>query len=124
MKVMTPTTAKTVSGAAREGADAARSAIGDARKRARRQVIRARIAAARARAGTRSKASGTSTKAVGAAGAAGLAAGYFLDPESGKRRRQTARDRALAVIRRSNGHRAEEPAEPTGGAPEGAEISR
>jgi osmotically-inducible protein OsmY len=39
-------------------------------------------------------------KAVGAAGAAGLAAGYFLDPDSGKRRRHVARDRALALIRR------------------------
>jgi hypothetical protein len=124
MKVRSPATAKTVSEAAREGADAARSAIGDARKRARRRVIRARIAAAKARAGTRSKASATSTKAVGAAGAAGLAAGYFLDPESGKRRRQTARDRALAMIRRGNGHPASEAEAPTGGAPESAEISR
>ncbi len=77
----------------------ARETIGDARKRARRQMIKARIAAARARAGTRSKASGPSAKAVGAAGAAGLVAGYFLDPDAGKRRRHGARDRALAMIR-------------------------
>lgn len=123
MNVTTPPTAKTVSTAAKDGADTARSAISDARKRARRQLIRARIAAARARAGTRSRASGTSTKAVGAAGAAGLAAGYFLDPESGKRRRQTARERALAVIRRGNGHRADEAEEPSSGPPDNAQVS-
>jgi hypothetical protein len=78
-------------------------------------TAKTRIAAARARAGTRSKASGTSTKA---------AAGYFLDPESGKRRRQTARERAVAVIRRGNGHRAEVTEEATAGAPEDAGISR
>ena len=104
MKVKTRETAKTVSGAARDGASRAQDTIKDARKQARRQVVRARIAAARARAGTRAKASakasGASTKAVGVAGAAGLAAGYFLDPESGKRRRHIARDRALAMIRR------------------------
>jgi hypothetical protein len=100
MKVKTPTTTKTVSGAARESASQAREAIKDARKQARRQLVRARIAAARARAGTRAKPSGASKKAVGAAGAAGLAAGYFLDPESGTRRRHIARDRALALIRR------------------------
>jgi osmotically-inducible protein OsmY len=70
------------------------------RKQARRQVTRARIAAAKARAQGRAKASGVSTKAVGAAGAVGLAAGYFLDPDSGKRRRHIARDRAVSVIRR------------------------
>jgi osmotically-inducible protein OsmY len=70
------------------------------RKQARRQVTRARIAAAKARAQGRAKASGVSTKAVGAAGAIGLAAGYFLDPDSGKRRRHIARDRAVSVIRR------------------------
>jgi osmotically-inducible protein OsmY len=72
----------------------------DARREAQRRVAGARIGAARARAGARSKASGVSSKAVGAAGAAGLAAGYFLDPDSGRRRRHEARDRALAVIRR------------------------
>jgi hypothetical protein len=77
----------------------ARSAVRDARRQARRQVFRARVAAAKARAGGRAKTSGTSTKAVGAAGAAGFAAGYFLDPESGKRRRDRARDRALSLIR-------------------------
>lgn len=72
----------------------------DARKRAQRQFTRARIAAARARDGGRAKASGISSKAVGAAGVAGLVAGYFLDPEAGRRRRNVARDRALALIRR------------------------
>jgi hypothetical protein len=71
-----------------------------ARRQANRQLLRARIAAARARAGGRARAAGASKKAVGIAGAAGLAAGYFLDPESGKRRRDVARDRALALIRR------------------------
>jgi osmotically-inducible protein OsmY len=76
--------------------------VKDTRKQARRQVTRARIAAAKARAQGRAKASGVSTKAVGAAGAIGLAAGYFLDPDSGKRRRHIARDRAVSVIRRGS----------------------
>jgi osmotically-inducible protein OsmY len=80
----------------------ARKQAKDARKQARRRVTRARIAAAKARVHGRAKASGLSTKAVGAAGAAGLAAGYFLDPDSGKRRRHIARDRTLAVIRRGS----------------------
>jgi osmotically-inducible protein OsmY len=115
MKVMSGATARTVSGAARgairewidDGSSTAkqtgkqaRESIEDARKQARRQVTRARIAAARARAETRVRAGGVSRKAVGAAGAVGLAAGYFLDPDSGKRRRNVARDRALALIRR------------------------
>jgi osmotically-inducible protein OsmY len=62
--------------------------------------VRARIAAAKTRAHGRAKASGVSSKAIGAAGAAGLAAGYFLDPDSGKRRRHIARDRTLGLIRR------------------------
>jgi osmotically-inducible protein OsmY len=111
MKLTKEATTKTVTGAAKGGASTAREAILDARrqarettkearKEARRQVVRARIAAAKASTGARTKASGASTKAVGAAGAVGLAAGYFLDPESGKRRRHVARDRALALIRR------------------------
>jgi osmotically-inducible protein OsmY len=128
MNLKTQTTTRTVSGAAKGGASAirdwavnrpsvedarkqanrtladaqkqARNSVKDARKQARRQVIQARIAAARARSGTQAKASGLSAKAVGAAGAAGLAAGYFLDPDSGRRRRDSARDRALAMIRR------------------------
>jgi osmotically-inducible protein OsmY len=107
MKLKTRATAKTVTGAAKGGAatlgDAqqqAADAVKEARRQARRQVTRARIAAARARAGGRAKASGISTKAVGAAGAVGLAAGYFLDPDSGKRRRHVARDRALGLFRR------------------------
>jgi osmotically-inducible protein OsmY len=78
----------------------ARSTAKDARKQARRQLIQARVAAARARSQSRAKASRVPAKAVGAAGAVGLAAGYFLDPQSGRRRRNEARDRALAVIRR------------------------
>jgi osmotically-inducible protein OsmY len=128
MKVKTRATAKTASGAAKGGASAirdwidsgfavqdarkqasstvneaqrqARDSVKDVRKRTRRQIVRARIAAAQARTGARTKASGVSAKAVGAAGAAGLAAGYFLDPDLGKRRRHIARDRALAVLRR------------------------
>jgi osmotically-inducible protein OsmY len=73
----------------------AASAAKDARKQSRRQVTRARIAAARAR----SRGDGSSKKSVAAAGAAGLAGAFFLDPESGKRRRHIARDRALALIR-------------------------
>jgi osmotically-inducible protein OsmY len=78
----------------------ASSTVRTARKEARRQLVRARIATVRARAGGRAKAAGASKKAVGAAGAVGLAAGYFLDPDAGKRRRNVVRDRALAVIRR------------------------
>src|SRR4051794_18603429 len=107
MNLKTRATPKTVTGAAKEGASAlgdasqqARDVVRDARRQARRQVVRARIAAAKARAGGRTKASGISSKAVGAAGAAGLVAGYFLDPDTGKRRRNTARDRTLALIRR------------------------
>jgi osmotically-inducible protein OsmY len=73
----------------------ATSAAKDARRQSRRQVTRARIAAARAR----SRGDGPSKKSVAAAGAAGLAGAFFLDPESGKRRRHIARDRALALIR-------------------------
>jgi osmotically-inducible protein OsmY len=107
MKLKTRATAKTVTGAARGGAstlgdasEQAVDAVREARKQARRRVTKARIAAARARAGGRAKASGVSSKAVGVAGAAGLAAGYFLDPDSGRRRRHVARDRARALIRR------------------------
>jgi osmotically-inducible protein OsmY len=129
MKVMTRARAKTMSGTTKGGASAirgwiegggstvkgtqkqaqrqaweairdARKQVKDARKQARQQMMRARIAAAKTRARGRARASGVSTKAVGAAGAAGLAAGYFLDPDSGKRRRHIARDRTLALIRR------------------------
>ena len=71
------------------------------RKQARRKATRARVKAARIRGEVGTKASGASAKVVGAAGAAGLAAGYFLDPESGKRRRNVARDRARGLIRRA-----------------------
>jgi osmotically-inducible protein OsmY len=107
MNVKTPATSKTVEDARRQARDTlheaqkqARKTARDARREARRQMFRARVAAAKTRAGTRSRASGVSSKAVGAAGAVGLAAGYFLDPDSGKRRRNMARDRAVAVIRR------------------------
>jgi len=107
MNLKTRATAKTVTGAAKGGASAvgdaseqAAQAVRDARNKARREVTKARIAAARARAGSKAKTSGISSKAVGAAGAAGMAAGYFLDPDSGKRRRHVARDRALGLIRR------------------------
>jgi osmotically-inducible protein OsmY len=129
MNAMIRARAKTVSGAAKDGASAIRrlidgrgstntdagkqanstfkdaqkqatSAIKDARRQVRKQATRARITAARLRAGTRARTEGASKKAVGAAGAAGLAAGYFLDPDSGKRRRHIARDRALSLLRR------------------------
>jgi hypothetical protein len=94
---------KQASSAVNEAQKQARKTVRDARRQARRRLIRARVAAARMRAGNRAKASGASTRAVSAAGAVGLAAGYFLDPESGKRRRDIARDRALAVVRRGGG---------------------
>jgi gas vesicle protein len=78
----------------------ARGTVKDTRKQARRQLVQARVAAARARSQSRAKTSGVSAKAVGAAGAVGFAAGYFLDPESGRRRRHETRDRALSAIRR------------------------
>src|SRR3954453_14501818 len=87
---------QTVSGAQKQ----AQGTTKDARKEARSQLIQARIAAARARSGTRAKASRVSAKAIGAAGAVGLAAGYFLDPEAGGRRRHQVRDRTLALVRR------------------------
>jgi osmotically-inducible protein OsmY len=84
----------------KEAQKQAQSTVKDARKQARRQLVRTRIAATRARTEARTKTSGVSAKAVGAPGAVGLAAGYFLDPEAGRRRRNEARDRALAMIRR------------------------
>jgi osmotically-inducible protein OsmY len=99
MKEKTRATARAATGAAKEAQKQARTTTRDARRQARRQVFRARVAAAKARAGARAKTSGASRKAVGAAGAAGLAAGYFLDPESGRRRRDQVRDRALSLIR-------------------------
>lgn len=90
---------ETIRDAAEQLRDARKQAK-EARKQARRQIMRARIAAAKARARGRAKASGVSSKAIGAAGAAGLAAGYFLDPDSGRRRRHIARDRTLGLIRR------------------------
>jgi osmotically-inducible protein OsmY len=86
---------KQTASAVKDARKQATSAARDARKQSRRQVRRARIAAARAR----SRGDGNSKKRVAAAGAAGLAGAYFLDPESGKRRRHIARDRALALIR-------------------------
>ena len=102
MKVKTTAedTRKQASKAISEAQKQARDSVKEARRQARRQVVRARITAARARTGARTKAAGASAKAVGAAGAVGLAAGYFLDPDAGRRRRNMARDRALAVIRR------------------------
>jgi osmotically-inducible protein OsmY len=108
MKVMTREKAKqlidqsgsTVKDTQKQAQRQARETIRDARKQARRQVTRARIAGVKLRAQGRARASGVSTKAVGAAGAVGLAAGYFLDPDSGKRRRHIARDRAAGLIRR------------------------
>jgi osmotically-inducible protein OsmY len=117
MNLKTRATAKSVTGAAKGGA----AALGDApeqaldvirqtRKKAQRRVTRTRIAAARARASGRAKASNVSSKAVGVAGAAGLIAGYFLDPDSGKRRRHVTRDRTLGLIRRGAGKAAPEKA--------------
>jgi osmotically-inducible protein OsmY len=113
MKVMTRAKAKikdggsTVKGTQQQAQETieetqrqARRTLKEARKEARHRMLRARIAAARMRTRSRTKASGLSGKAVGAAGAAGLAAGYFLDPDSGKRRRHIARDRTLALFRR------------------------
>jgi osmotically-inducible protein OsmY len=107
MTMISGAKAKAVTGTVKDRASAlgdvqsqARETLEDARRKARRQITRTRIAAARARAGGRARASGASSKAIGAAGAAGLAAGYFLDPDSGKRRRHVARDRVLGLIRR------------------------
>jgi osmotically-inducible protein OsmY len=107
MNLNTRATTRTVTEAAGEGA----AALGDAqqqvldavhaaRKQARSRMIQARIAAARARERGRTKTSGISKKAVAAACAAGLAVGYFLDPDAGKRRRHQARDRVLGIVRR------------------------
>jgi osmotically-inducible protein OsmY len=85
---------KQAASAAKDARKQAASAAKDARKQSRRQMMRARIAAARGRSGD-----GGSKKGVAAAGAAGVAGAFFLDPESGRRRRHIARDRALALIR-------------------------
>jgi hypothetical protein len=109
MKLTNRVKAKSATGPAKGGTAMIRRLVGGsetriraARKEARRQMVRARIAAARARAGGRTRAAGASKKAVGAAGAVGLAAGYFLDPASGRRRRNVARDRALGLMRRGS----------------------
>jgi osmotically-inducible protein OsmY len=107
MKLTTDTARDTLLDARKQ----AREATQDARREARRRLIRARISAAKTQAklqtkaqertrGGRANVSGLGAKAAGAAGAVGLAAGYFLDPESGKKRRDEARDRALALVRR------------------------
>jgi osmotically-inducible protein OsmY len=86
---------KQTASAAKDARKQAKSVAKDARKESRRRMTRARIAAARARSGG----DGSSKKSIAAAGAAGLAGAFFLDPESGKRRRHMARDRALSLIR-------------------------
>jgi osmotically-inducible protein OsmY len=79
---------------AKDARKQAASATKDARKQSRRQMMKARIAAARA-----TGRDGNAKKSAAAAGAAGIAGAYFFDPESGKRRRHVARDRALSLIR-------------------------
>jgi osmotically-inducible protein OsmY len=89
-------TGSTATSAAKSTVEGARSAIKDVRKTARKQAVRARVAAARATAPRRER---TSAKKVAAAGAAGAAGAYFLDPNSGARRRNAAKDRAASLIR-------------------------
>ena len=105
MKVNTDEARKQASKAITETQRQALSTVRDARKQARRQLVRARVATAKARARAETKASRTSTKAAGAAGAIGFAAGYFLDPDSGRRRRSAARGRALSLVKRGAGER-------------------
>ena len=104
MKLTTDTARDTLLDARKQ----AREATQDVRREARRRLIRARISAAKAQAKVQTKAqertrvgrANVSGLGAKAAGAVGLAAGYFLDPESGKKRRVDARDRALALVRR------------------------
>jgi osmotically-inducible protein OsmY len=83
---------------ARKARATAEAAVKDARKATRKRMMRARVAAARTRA-SRPQVGGK--KAIAAAGAAGAAGAYFLDPQSGTRRRHMLRDRAEAVVRRT-----------------------
>jgi osmotically-inducible protein OsmY len=88
---------KTAKSAVKDARSTTRWTVGQVRRTARSQYLRARIAAARATAPRRTR---TSKKKVAAAGAAGAAGAYFLDPNEGTRRRNIARDRALALFRK------------------------
>jgi osmotically-inducible protein OsmY len=117
MKLNTPDTNKVIGDARKQAKETlaeaqkqAKSTVKDARNEARRQLIQARVNAERVRTGTQARASRISAKAVGAAGAVGLAAGYFLDPESGRQRRQQMSDRLRGLIRRAERVGRSEPA--------------
>jgi osmotically-inducible protein OsmY len=69
-----------------------------AKREAERARSRAQATASKINRPRRSKKK--TAAAAGAVGAAGAAGAYFLDPESGKRRRHIARDRIAAVTRK------------------------
>jgi osmotically-inducible protein OsmY len=75
----------------------AESAVKEARRAARKRMTRARVAAART---TASRPEVGGKKVIAAAGALGAAGAYFLDPQSGTRRRHMLRDKAEAIVRR------------------------
>lgn len=89
---------RTARGATRLGrrtGSALRSGLGEARDLAKDRIRRARRAERRR---NRKKAG-----AVAATGASAAAGAYFLDPNSGKRRRHMARDRIAGLFRRATG---------------------
>jgi osmotically-inducible protein OsmY len=75
----------------------ARRATREASRTARKQMVRARVAAARA---TASRPQVGGKKTAVAAGATGAVGAYFLDPQSGARRRHKTRDQVEATVRR------------------------
>jgi osmotically-inducible protein OsmY len=83
---------------AKKARASAESAIKDARKAARKQMMRARVTAART---TASRPQVGGKKAIAAAGVVGAAGAYFLDPQSGTRRRHMLRDKAEAIVRKA-----------------------
>jgi hypothetical protein len=114
----------------RSRAAEAGESIEDAAKRAQKQIQRAAEAAQRSaaeitgRRRTPKKAKAAAAAGVGAAGAAGA---YFLNPESGKRRRDIAREKVTSLARTAGAKLGREPEHPetqaTGTAQQGAGTS-
>lgn len=95
-------------GAARDAVREARTSLSSAGKAVkatrrgaqraiRRAYVEARVGAARRRA---SRPRVDAKKSLGIAGLAGAAGAFFLDPDSGARRRSVVRDRTVANVRR------------------------
>jgi hypothetical protein len=74
-----------------------------ARKAAKAGYVAGRTLERRRKAGSSAGSNAPSPTLFAVGAAAGAGAGYFLDPQHGKRRRHVARDRILAVARRGAG---------------------